>query len=199
MNHPADIQIVNELLAGEESAFNSFFDNYFPRLYRFALTRMKNDEEGIKDIVQVTLTNAIRSMKTYRGEASLFTWMCQICRNEIHAYFRKQDQQSILVREDDAELRGILETLEASEDSKPTTRFEKTEVQRLVQVTLDHLPIKYANALEWKYIEGFSVNEIADKLKVGPLAAQSILARARTAFKEAMQSISALGAMDPQQ
>lgn len=197
MNHPADIQLVKELLAGKESAFNSFFNNYFPRLYRFALTRMKNDEEAIKDIVQVTLTNAIRSMKTYRGEASIFTWMCQICRNEITAYFRKQDQQSIMVREDDTEIRGILETLEASDESKPTASFEKTEVQRLVQVTLDHLPTKYANALEWKYIEGFSVNEIADRLNIGPLAAQSILARARTAFREAIESINALGTMDP--
>lgn len=197
MNHPDDIKLVKELLAGEETAFNSFFNNYFPRLYRFALTRMKNDEEAIKDIVQVTLTNAIRSIKTFRGEASLFTWMCQICRNEITAYFRKQDQQSIMVREDDTEIRGILETLEASEETRPTTDFEKTEVQRLVQVTLDHLPVKYANALEWKYIEGFSVNEIADKLHIGPLAAQSILARARTAFREAIESINALGTMDP--
>jgi RNA polymerase sigma-70 factor (ECF subfamily) len=194
-----DKQIVKELLAGKETAFNNFFDNYFPRLYRFALTRMKNDEEAIKDIVQVTLTNAIRSMKTYRGEASLFTWMCQICRNEINAYFRKQNRESVLVPEDDVEIRGILETLEASEESRPTNRFEITEIQKLVQVTLDHLPIKYANALEWKYIEGFSVNEIADKLDVGPVAVQSILARARTAFREAMESLSGLGAMHPPQ
>jgi len=60
----------------------------------------------------------------------------------------------------------------------------------LVQEVLDYLPSNYGNALEWKYIEGFSVSEIAQRLQVSELAAQSILARARTSFREALIKIS---------
>jgi RNA polymerase sigma-70 factor (ECF subfamily) len=46
------------------------------------------------------------------------------------------------------------------------------------------LPAHYGNALEWKYVYGFSVEEIAAKLGVGIDAAQSVLARAKRAFHE---------------
>ena len=48
----------------------------------------------------------------------------------------------------------------------------------------DQLPAHYGNALEWKYLYGYSVEEIAAKLGVGLEAAQSLLARAKRAFQE---------------
>lgn len=189
LHHSEDKQLVKKLIAGDEEAFVAFFNDYFPRLYRFALTRLKNDEEDIKDIIQTTLTNAIRSMDTYRGEAALFSWLCQICRNEINGHLRRKNRDEVIVAEDGSELRGILETLAAPEVYEPRYNSEKEEIKRMVQVILDYLPPKYGNALEWKYIEGCSVNEIAEKLLVTPLAAQSILSRARVAFRDAIESI----------
>ena len=58
------------------------------------------------------------------------------------------------------------------------------ELARLVQVALDHLPPKYGDALEWKYIQGYSVKEIAGRLNLSPEAAQSLLARAKRAFQD---------------
>jgi RNA polymerase sigma-70 factor (ECF subfamily) len=46
------------------------------------------------------------------------------------------------------------------------------------------LPARYARALEWKYGDGFSVDEIARMLGLTTIAAQSLLARARVAFKQ---------------
>lgn len=189
LHHSEDKQLVKKLIAGNEEAFVAFFNDYFPRLYRFAMTRLKDDEEDIKDIIQTTLTNAIRSMDTYRGEAALFSWLCQICRNEINGHLRRKNRDEVLVAEDGSELRGILETLAAPEVYEPRYNSEKEEIKRMVQVILDYLPPKYGNALEWKYIEGCSVNEIAEKLLVTPLAAQSILSRARVAFRDAIESI----------
>jgi DNA-directed RNA polymerase specialized sigma24 family protein len=54
----------------------------------------------------------------------------------------------------------------------------------LIQVALDQLPAHYGNALEWKYVYGFSVDEIAAKLGIGMEAAQSLLARAKKGFQE---------------
>jgi len=189
LHHSEDRKLVREIIAGNEKAFNTFFNDYFPRLYRFAMTRMNNDKDDIKDIVQGTLTNAISSMDTYRGEAALFTWLCQICRNEINGHLRRKNRDQVIVAEDDGELRGILETLAGPDVYEPRHNSEKEEIKRMVQMILDYLPPKYGNALEWKYIEGLSVNEIAGKLMVTPLAAQSILSRARTAFKDAIKSM----------
>ena len=78
-----DRRLVKRLLAHDREAFNAFFDGYFPRLYRFARARLGEDPDTTKEIVQVTLTKAIRKLGSYRGEAALFTWLCTICRHEI--------------------------------------------------------------------------------------------------------------------
>jgi RNA polymerase sigma-70 factor (ECF subfamily) len=69
-------------------------------------------------------------------------------------------------------------------------QYEVTQTKRLVQEVLDCLPVNHGNALEWKYIEGFSVTEIASRLQVTELAAQSLLSRARSAFREALVELS---------
>jgi len=51
-------------------------------------------------------------------------------------------------------------------------------------VTLDLLPGNYSDALEWKYIDGLSVVEIAERLRLSYKAAESLLTRARQAFRE---------------
>ncbi len=76
-------RLVKRVLAHDRQAFNVFFDAYFPRLYRFARSRLADDPEITKEIVHVTLTKAMRKLASYRGEAALFTWLCTICRNEI--------------------------------------------------------------------------------------------------------------------
>ena len=120
----------------------------------------------------------------------MFTWLCQICRNEIAGYYRKLSRSVPVVAADDESIRPVLESLEADEEMSPDFQFESREAKQLIQEVLDFLPGNYGNALEWKYIHGFSVTEIAGRLEVTELAAQSLLARARTAFRQAVLQIS---------
>jgi RNA polymerase sigma-70 factor, ECF subfamily len=189
MAHEGDLALVASLLDGSEQHFDEFFEHYFSRLYRFAATRMQ-DEEAIKDIVQTTLMNAIKNLKSYRGEAAMFTWLCQICRNEINGYYRKLAKSVPEVTADDEAIRPILENLEAEQGSNPDDRFAQVQMQRLVSEVLDFLPYNYGRALEWKYIWGLSVAEISHKLELTELATQSLLARSRVAFKEALVEVS---------
>lgn len=187
----SDHDLVGRLLAGDERAFNLFFDSYFPRLYRFALVRLGQDEHAVQDVVQETLCKALRGIGSWRGEASLFTWLCQICRNELAGYFRKRgrERDRVVLLEDHPEIRASLESTEMPALGDPVAGFRRTEVIRLVQATLDHLPGRYGDALEWKYMEGLAVEEIAARLGTTAIAAQSLLARARRAFREAFAPI----------
>jgi len=181
-----DRRLVKRLLAHDRDAFNAFFDGYFPRLYRFARTRLGGDPDTTKEIVQVTLTKAIRKLSSYRGEAALFTWLCTICRNEIADHRAKvaRERQHVVLTEDATEIRAAVEAIAAPQSDEPEHNFRRLEATRLIQVALDQLPTHYGNALEWKYVYGFSVEEIAAKLGVGVEAAQSLLARAKRGFQE---------------
>ena len=179
-------RLVKRVLAHDRQAFNVFFDAYFPRLYRFARSRLADDPEITKEIVHVTLTKAMRKLASYRGEAALFTWLCTICRNEIsdHVERMAREREHLVLTEDLPDVRAAVDALTAPASDEPEDNFRRLEATRLIQVALDRLPTHYGNALEWKYVYGFSVEEIAAKLGVGLDAAQSVLARAKRAFHD---------------
>lgn len=183
--------LVRDMLAGEERAFRTFFDSYFPRVYRFAVPRLGGDAEASKEVVQATLVKAIRNLHSYRGEAALFSWVCQICRHQIVDYLRanRRHDESVVLIDDSKEVRAALESVEAPEEDEPMQQYSSAETRRLVQSILDRLPPRYGDVLEWKYIEGRSVEEIGELLGVGHTAAQSLLARARTAFRAALDTV----------
>ena len=181
------------MLAGREAAFDEFFASYFPALYRFALTRLGHDPDLAEEIVQSTLAKAVPKLSTYRGEAALFTWLCTFCRHEISAWYQREKRapQKLHLTEDVPEIRAALESLSGLDAAGPEESARRGEIKRWVQVTLDSLPPRYGNALEWKYVEGLSVKEIAARLGVGPKAAESLLTRARRAFRDGFATLGA--------
>jgi RNA polymerase sigma-70 factor, ECF subfamily len=183
----ADWQLVKRMLGGEETAFEEFFGLYFPGLYRFALIRLNQDADAAEEVVQNALFKAISKLKTFRGEAALFSWLCTFCRYEISDYFKGAKQRQLI--QDVPEVLAALESLLTATEDRPDQAILKKQIAGTVQVALDSLPPRYANALEWKYIEGLSVKEIAARLNLGDKATESTLTRARQAFRDAFLSL----------
>ena len=193
----ADKAVAKRLLRGDERAFRELFDDFFPKLYRFALARLNGDEDEARDVVQETFCKAFERLDSYRGEASLYGWMCQICRNAMVDRGRRlaREPRHVTLIEDEGAVRSILETLAGPAREEPEVAARRNDLVRLIQATLDCLPGHYGDVLEWKYVDGLSVAEIAGRLGVSPKAAESALTRARSAFREAMQAIG--GALEP--
>jgi RNA polymerase sigma-70 factor (ECF subfamily) len=183
-----DHALVNGMLAGHQDAFEEFFDMYYPRLFRFALRRV-NHEHAAEDIVQATLIAAVRGLRTWRGDAALFTWLCTLCRREVMAFIRRTGRDgTVRAIDDDPFLRGQLESLASTLDD-PERRLERQDLATLVHLTLDYLPERYGDLLEWKYVEGLTVAEIAARLKSTPKSIESMLTRARQAFRDGFTNL----------
>jgi len=178
----SDRFLVARLLRGDEEAFAEFFEASFAPLFRFALPRAGGDAGVAEEVVQLTLCRAVRKLSTYRGEAALLTWLTTICRRELATWFeaRRRTPPMIDLSEDIPEIRAALESLSGAENDP-----QRRETGRLVQTVLDRLPLRYGDALEWKYIDGLTVAEIAARLGLSPKAAESTLTRARDAFRDA--------------
>lgn len=185
-----DRRLASQVAGGDQGAFDEFFREYFPRLFRFALTRANNDPDLAEEVVQRTMCIVVRTMSNYRGEALLFTWLCQICRNEMRALFQQRGIESPgeVPIEDHPAVQAALESL-SNDDYRPESAQRRDEIGSFVRTTLDYLPANYALALEMKYIYGNSVGEIAEKLGIGEKAAESVLSRARRAFKEGFRTL----------
>ena len=186
-----DKKLIKQLLAGEQRAFDRFFEENFARLYRFAMLRLADDPDGAREVVQITLTRAIRKLGTFRAESALFTWLCAICRNEISDWLRRRGRyrDHIVLIEDFPEVQAAIDSFQAPAEDGPEGQYQRVQAMRLIQVALDRLPAKYGNVLEWKYVEGHSVKEISAKLEIGTEAAQSLLSRAKRAFADVYSSM----------
>ncbi len=186
MHNTDDYQLVQRVLQKDRQAFERFFEVYFARLFRFCSARI-SQVDACEDIVQETLFKAMRNLSGYRGEASLFTWLCQICRNEISNWYQRSGSKSemLVSLDDDPDMTSALESLQVDFNDE----INRLSTEKLVQLTLDYLPDRYGKALEWKYLEGLSVNEIAARLGTGSIATQSLLARARRAFRSGFRDV----------
>ncbi len=191
---PDDAALVRRMRAGEEAAFDDFFAGNFHGLYRFALARLDRDHELAKEMAQATLCKAFEKLSSYRGEAPLFAWLCAICRFEITAHFRRQRREPprVTLPEEVLEVAGALDSL-ALELADPESQALRREVARLVHLTVDHLPQRYAQILEWRYADQLAVGEIAARLCVTYKAAESMLSRARQAFRDGFAALSGTG------
>jgi RNA polymerase sigma-70 factor (ECF subfamily) len=185
-----DRALAKRVAAGDAGAFDAFFREYFPRLFRFTMTRVGNDEGLAEEIVQRTMCLVVRKMAAYRGEALLFTWLCRICRNEMAAVFRQRGiaAERNVPLEDKPAVQAALESMSADLDG-PEDLLGNEELARFVRVTLEYLPARYSAALEMKYLQGYSVIEIGDALNMSSKAAESMLTRARAAFREGFRSL----------
>ncbi len=180
--------LVRRMLAGDERARDQFADRYFSRLYRFALSRLDGDADLAREIVQTAVCKALAKLESYRGEAPLFGWLCACCRNEILMHFRhKRSLPQVIELALDASDGAVVP--DSTDFGAPQINLERKEAARLVHESLDQLPPHYAQALEWKYIEHLPVVEIANRLSLRPKAAESVLTRARAAFRKSYERL----------
>jgi RNA polymerase sigma-70 factor, ECF subfamily len=192
-DHREDLEWVERMLAGDGEAFEDFARRYSKALYRFAFSRLDGDRELAREIAQTALCKVLANLRTYRGDAALLTWACACCRNEILMHFRRaRTHPEEVGLEDDVEPAVGFRPAGAGDPEaagNPEAAALRREAAARVHMALDVLPDHYARALEWKYLERVPVKEIAARMEMRPKAAESLLTRARQAFRDGYESL----------
>jgi RNA polymerase sigma-70 factor, ECF subfamily len=181
-----DRQLAQRLVDGDQRAFRAFFERYAQLLAAFVLRRSNLDRAAAEDIVQNVMIRVLRALPAYRAEASLLTWMCQICRSELADVRRRSARRPVTVSMDsDASAAAVVGQLLGLAELEPERQASMGEHAGALMRVLERLPERYTWALEWKYGDDMSVEEIGRQLGVSATAAQSLMARARQAFRDA--------------
>jgi RNA polymerase sigma-70 factor (ECF subfamily) len=181
-----ELDLVAGMRRGDERAFHRFFDAYASRLGAFVARRSPLDAATIEDVVQMTLIKAIRGLATFRGESALFTWLCQICRNVLADARRKTATQPKSQSFDElAEERPLATIIELTDFRDPLDECEANSTRGAVRRVINKLPVRYARVLELRFGDELTVPEISRSLQMTENAAESLLTRARQAFRAA--------------
>jgi RNA polymerase sigma-70 factor (ECF subfamily) len=180
--HQADLARARAIGRGDEGAFRAFYEEAFPRLFRF-VSRHSGDAGLAEELTQEALVIALQSMRNYRGESSLLSWLFGIAR---HRLLRRNAADARLLRfEDDAALHAVIDALRPDDNAEPSLRLAGEQAAQRVHSVLDRLSPLHAECLEGKYVLGLSVRELAERLGRSEKAVESTLGRARLAFRDA--------------
>ncbi len=73
-------------------AWNLFVDTYHYRIFQLCYMQCDRQQEDAEDITQETFLGAYKAMAKLRFDASLYTWLCAIAKNQCRAWWRKQQK-----------------------------------------------------------------------------------------------------------
>lgn len=173
---------------GDERAVRELVDASLEPLYRFSFYRVGRNRHLCEEVVQETVLRAIAELPNYAPERSandVFPWLAGLARNEIRRALSREPAttslESIWARMDE-DLRAIFSGLESSPLAEDVLVREET--REMVNATMSQLPQHYREALEAKYVSRRSVREIAAASSASEKSIESLLTRARQAFRE---------------
>jgi RNA polymerase sigma-70 factor (ECF subfamily) len=82
-----DADLVSQILGGSREHFEMLYEAYFPRVFRFALKRLRDAGEA-EDVTQEVFVTVFRALRSYQGNSSLLVWIFGIARNKVNRRFR---------------------------------------------------------------------------------------------------------------
>jgi RNA polymerase sigma-70 factor (ECF subfamily) len=164
------------VLAGNENAWRTWYDESFDELYRYVRWRCGGRKDWADEIVQDTWLTAVRRMRRFDPRQGPFlAWLRGIAANLLRNELRRRRRATKFLQSAEGQ---IGETCEAGSDWEDRRRQEE------VAAALDALSEREEAVLRAKYLDGLSVAEIAAARGETPKAVESLLTRARQAFRE---------------
>ena len=149
--------------------FEIAYELYADMLYRLALSYMKNREDA-EDIVQEVFTKYFSGFHLPMSEEQEKAWFIRVTINQCHDAFRKRSYR-----------------LHDSIDDVTEVAVSQNQESEELLAELRKLPGKYKDVIVLHYLEGYSVEEVAEMLRLSSSAVKMRLKRGREFLKEEME------------
>ena len=179
--------LVARVLDGDHAAFRQVMQRCNQRLFRVAQA-VVNDESEAEDVVQEGYVHAYEQLGTFRGEASLLTWMTRIVLNEAYGRLRRRRPTVDLERVEaiQSEAGRVLAFPSRSGSEDPAAAAARAQVCRVLEQAIEALPGPFRVVFVMREIEGCSVEETASALQLVQATVKTRLHRARRLLRASL-------------
>ena len=171
-------ELLLRMQGGDEAAFEALLRLYEKKIYTLCRRMCSNDEDA-QEAAQDTFLSLWRSAKSFRGDASLSTWLYRLATNACIDLLRRNQRGGERVSLDDEET--ALELVD--EAPLPEQALERKETQRLISEGLAALPEDYRAILLLREAEGLSYAEIVDATGLELGTVKSRISRGRVLLR----------------
>jgi len=166
------------LKAGDRTEFARLVDATSNHIYHLAL-KILRDPQDAEDVLQESYIKAMRALPEFEGRSSLSTWLYRIAVNEALMLLRKRRVNLVPVEEEadeDDEQPGMVLT---DWVGLPEDELLSAESRQRLEAAVDTLPDTLRIVFMLRDMEGLSIKETAELLKLSETAVKTRLLRAR--------------------
>lgn len=182
----ADEALVRRALASDGDAVRTIIRTHNQRLYRLARSVVRNDFDA-EEVLQEAYVAAFSHLGSFRGEASLATWLSRIVINEALGRLRKKKREpAAAVSSGDRGQAEVIRFPAGSAD--PERTMAQRQILQLVENAMDELPDLYRTVFVARVIEGLTIEETATLLDLRPETVKTRLHRARTLVRKRLDA-----------
>jgi len=170
--------------AGDRDALGLLLEQREAQIYRFSM-KMCRDPEDAREVLQDTLLTVARSIREFRGDASMSTWLYAIARS----FCIKKRRRSKYAPKKEVPLDGTDGGADADltdSTGTPEELLDAKRVDRALEQAIGALDPMYREVLVLRDIEGLTAAEVAEVVGISAQAVKSRLHRARAAVREKM-------------
>lgn len=169
---------------GSELSLKAIFDAYYHRLCFYA-AKYLGDTEKAKDIVQEILVELWEREHEFKNEHALSAWLYTAV---YHACMNRLHLDSIHTKHH----RRILEQSSPMDTNNYVTDRIENEILFEIFMAIDQLPAECRKIFKMSYMDGYSIQEIADKLEISVHTVKSQRARAKKLLQEQLKDLFSL-------
>lgn len=174
---------------GDRRAMRRLLERMSRPIFRFGRGFCRNTEDA-EDVMQETLASLVRSLPSFRGEASLTTWAYAVARNACLRQKRRMGGATVVSLDAPPEGPDGNGGLELPDDAPdPAGVLERQDLDRALQHAILALPPALREVLLLRDVEGLPAAEVARVLRLRDRAVKSRLHRARLALRDALKPL----------
>jgi RNA polymerase sigma-70 factor (ECF subfamily) len=192
-----EAEVVTELQAGSEAAFEALITHYHAPVYNLLLQMLGNEADAA-DSSQEVFVKAFRGIKNFRRGSSLKTWLYRIAireaLNQRRWFSRHRRNESSL----DGQGTGEHPALQIEElGPSPFDQLVAHQAQQVVHRALGAVAQVFRSAVILRDLEGLSYEEVAEVLDVSVGTVKSRILRGRRALRLVLETSLHGGAAEP--
>lgn len=180
----SDEDVITRVMNGEKSAYELIMRKYNQRLFRIARSYITNEDE-IEDVIQEAYIKAYEQMPRFEKRSSFSTWLFRIVINEALARVKQQKRFTSIsydLPNNAGNVRELPIELQAKET--PIGKLMNTELKDILEKAVDCLPDKYRSVFVMREVEGMSVAETSESLRITETNVKVRLNRAKEMLQE---------------
>jgi RNA polymerase sigma-70 factor (ECF subfamily) len=182
-------ELVTELQAGSETAFDWLVNHYHAPVYNLILG-MLGETADAADAAQEVFLKAFKGIRSFRQGSSLKTWLYRIAIREAlnhRRWFKRHNQKNVSIDAEPAEGCAPIDIEDLS--ATPFDQLAAHEIQVAVQGALQQVPDVFRSAVILRDIEGLSYEEVAEVLECSVGTVKSRILRGRRSLKEILEPL----------